>query len=109
MMTGAAGFYVANLKRLASDGHDRLLSSYVEKGDYLRLSRVSIGYDIPLDIKWINSLKVHASAHNLLTLTSYTGNNPDVSSYGVSALSYGYDYGSYPLMKTIVLGVSAVF
>ena len=108
-MDGAAGYSVANLTRLAADGHDKLLESYVEKGDYLRLSRVSLGYDVPLNLKWIKSLRVHASARNLVTFTAYSGANPDVSSYGVSALSYGCDYGAYPLMKTVVLGISAKF
>ena len=108
-MDGAAGFNVANLTRLAADGHDKLLESYVEKGDYLRLSRVSLGYEVPLNLKWIKSLRVHASTRNLMTFTSYSGANPDVSSYGVSALSYGCDYGAYPLMKIVVLGISAKF
>ncbi len=108
-MDGAAGFNVVNLSRMLKDGNTQLSESYVEKGDYLRLSRVSLGYDIPLNLRWIRSLEVHASAHNLLTFTSYSGNTPDVSSYGVSALSFGYDYGSFPVMKTVVLGISAKF
>ena len=108
-MDGAAGFNVANLTRMLKDGRTQLSESYVEKGDYLRLSRISLGYDIPLNQRWIRSLKVHASAHNLLTFTSYSGNTPDVSSYGVSALAFGYDYGSFPVMKTVVLGISAKF
>ncbi len=112
MFDGAAGFSVFNLNALVADGSAPyvITDKYVEKGDFLRLGRVSLSYDIPMKkVKWVKSLAVNASACNLLTLTEYSGWNPDVNSYGISNLSCGLDYGSHPMMRTFLLGISAKF
>lgn len=106
---GASDFNIANLNKLIAEGRTKLSSNYVEKGDYLRLSRISLSYRIPVKWKWVKDFKVSASGLNLLTLTKYSGWNPEVNCFGNSALSYGIDYGSYPAVRTVVLGVSANF
>lgn len=109
LVDGAAGFSIFNLNKLVQDGTTVIKDKYVEKGDYLRLSRVSLGYEIPLGIKWVKSLRVSLSGCNLLTISDYSGWNPDVNSYGISNLSCGLDYGSYPMTRTFLLGISAKF
>lgn len=109
LANGAAKFDIVNLHTLARSGKPDISSGCIERGDYLRLSRLSLGYDIPLHRAWIESLRVCVSGLNLLTWTSYSGWNPEVDSFGPSVLRRGYDYGSYPLMKSIVIGVSAKF
>ena len=112
---GAAGHKVANVNRLVRDGvkdshgNVALSSNYVENGDYVRLSHVGISYAIPVKSKWIKRLGVSLSGRNLVTLSSYSGWNPDVNSFGINALSSGIDYGSFPLYRSLVLGVSARF
>ena len=107
--TGASGFQIANLNKVISEGRTKLSSRYVEKGDYLRLSRLSLAYALP--VKWhvMHDFKVFVSGLNLLTLTQYNGWNPDVNCYGSSIMSNGVDYGSYPAVRSFVLGVSANF
>ena len=111
MFDGAGDFYIFNLNKLVSEAAKPyvITDSYVERGDYLRLSRVSLSYDIPVGLKWVKALTVKASGCNLLTLTGYSGWNPDVNSYGISNLSCGLDYGSHPLVRTFLLGISAKF
>ena len=109
MADGAAGYQIANMNKLIAEGRTKLSERYVEKGDYLRLSRISFNYDIPVKWKWMKALRVNVSGMNLLTLTGYSGWNPDVNCFGNSVLSNGVDYGSYPAVRTIVLGVSAKF
>lgn len=112
---GAAGFDIANLNSLAKDrpvlpdGRPVLTKEYVEKGDYLRLNELGLKYNIPLSAKWIKSLDVAFCCSNLVTFTSYSGWNPDVNSFGSSMLTNGFDYGSYPVSRKFVLGVSAKF
>ena len=112
---GAAGHKVANVNRLVRDGvkdsygNVALSSNYVENGDYIRISYAGVSYDLPVKSKWIKRLGVSLSGRNLLTLSSYTGWNPDVNSFGINALSSGVDYGSFPLCRSLVLGVSARF
>lgn len=109
MFDGAAGHNVANLNKVIAEGRTKLSDRYVEKADYLRLSRLSLGYDIPVFVYKVKSLKVQLSAYNLFTLTGYSGWNPDVNCFGSTVLSSGVDYGSYPSIRTVALGVSANF
>ena len=106
---GAAGHQIANLSKLFGDGKQLLSASYVENGDFLRLSRVSAMYDIRLKRTWIKALCVSLSATNLFTAGTYSGWNPDVNCYGVDARSAGTDYGSFPISRSLILGISAKF
>lgn len=106
LMDGAAGFEVANLNKLIAEGRTKLSSRYVEKGDFLRLSRLTFGYEIPVKSKTIKGFRITATGTNLFTLTNYSGWNPDTNCFGNSALSYGVDYGSYPIVRSVLLGIS---
>lgn len=106
---GAAGHQIANLSKLFGDGKQLLSASYVENGDFLRLSRVTAMYDIRLKRTWIKALGVSLSATNLFTAGTYSGWNPDVNCYGVDARSAGTDYGSFPISRSLILGISAKF
>ena len=113
---GAAGHKIANVNNLVRDGFTdstgqiALTGKYVEKGDFLRLSEVGIGYTFPMEkVKWIKGLDLRLSGHNLATLTSYSGWRPDVNVFGISALANGYDYGSFPSARSLILGVSVLF
>lgn len=106
---GAAGHQLANLSKLFGDGKQLLSASYVENGDFLRLSRVSAMYDIRLKRTWIKALGVSLSATNLFTAGTYSGWNPDVNCYGIDARSAGTDYGSFPISRSLILGISAKF
>ena len=107
---GAAGYDLINMNRMLKDGATEVSTDYVEKADFLRLARLSVGYDFKLPQKsFIKQLSLNLSAANLLTISGYNGWNPDVNSFGLTVLSGGIDYGSYPQVRTIVLGVSAKF
>ena len=107
--SGAAGFSIFNAGKMLQKGEVKIAEDLVERGDYLRLDNLTVSYDVPLNVKWIKDLKVNLSAHNLFTVTGYSGWNPDVNSFGVTARSYGVDYGAFPLCRQFVLGVSFRF
>ena len=108
-VSGAAGHSIINANRLVERSFDQFTEEDIEKGDYLRLDHVTLSYDIPLKVRWIKALKVNVTGHNLYTLTNYSGWNPDVNSFGLNARAYGVDYGSYPLHRSFVLGISVRF
>ncbi len=110
-ISGASGFSIINANRIIERGLEDMAvtEADIEKGDYLRLDCVGVSYDIPLHVKWMEALKVNLAAHNLLTLTDYSGWNPDVNSFGVNTRAYGVDYGSFPICRSIVLGVTLRF
>lgn len=86
-------------------------SRVVEDGSFLRLKTVSLGYNFNerfLNKLNLNTLRVYASAQNLYTWTNYSGSNPDVSTRH-SALTPGFDFSSYPLARTLTVGLSTTF
>jgi hypothetical protein len=64
----------------------------VEKGNYLKLKNLSIGYTLPQKYSrkaMMEKLRVYFSAQNLFTITSYTGIDPEI---GGNCLMYNIDH-----------------
>ena len=91
----------------AGDFSNRVATQYIEDGSFVRLQNLTFGYTVPL--RSIKKLRVYASADNLLTLSNYTGYNPEVSSMGNQSTAMGIDIGAYPAAKTFRLGVRVDF
>lgn len=125
-LRGAAGFDVLNVKRLYYENTVslpfNLLRSaygtrisdaatfsdfYLEKGDYLKLSNLTVGYTFDFGgLKYLNSLRVYATAGNLFTLTGYTGVDPETG----SGLTPGFDdSGYFPRSATFLFGINLKF
>jgi len=101
----ACGFDILNLNKTLETKKIE-----TEKGDYFKLSRLTVAYNIPMySVKWIRGIRVNLSAFNLLTATKYSGWNPEVNCFSNNALTRGIDYGSYPQSRTLVLGLSFNF
>lgn len=87
-------------------------SRVIEDGSYLRLKSLSLGYSFPrswLSKVRIKELRASFSANNILTLTGYTGMDPEVSTRGNSPLTPGFDYSAYPIAKTFMFGIQLTF
>ena len=96
----------------ALNGTDVKWSSdrYVEDGSYLRLSNLSLSYDIPIKKKnfFIRGVNLTASGSNLWIWTKYSSWDPDVNSYG-GIRRKGADMGSYPGARGFKLDVKFTF
>ncbi len=79
---------------------------FIEDGSYVRLSNVRLGYNLPTDSDFIRSLGVFVSIDNLLTITNYSWYNPDVNSFQSGDLKVGWDMNTYPLARTITIGLN---
>ena len=89
---------------------DQNVSDYwLEKGDYINIEHVTMGYNVPLESKSVKSLRLSASINNLATITGYSGLTPMVNSYIVNGTLGIDDKRTYPLSRTFSLGVSAQF
>lgn len=131
MFQGAFGHKIFNMRKygmgLQGSGSDNVLRSayledsnvltgggvissyFLEKGDYVKLSNLTLGYSVPLANKKIaESLRIYVAAKNLFTLTGYSGNDPSiVTSTGITP---GVDVNSaYPQATQITLGVTFRF
>ena len=105
---GACGHEVMNLNRMYSDGADNP-SDYLEKADFIRLGLIGVNYRIPVSLEWISEITLKATAQNLFVATSYSGYNPDVDCYSRAAWQHGVDYGSFPMHRTFMFGLSFKF
>ena len=79
-------------------------SRFVEKGDYLRLKNVQLGYTLPNNIAHklgMSKCRLYVSASNLLTFTGYKGYDPEVAG--------GVDWGNYPQSRTYMFGMNLSF
>ncbi|MGD9556051.1 MAG: TonB-dependent receptor [Mangrovibacterium sp.] len=78
---------------------------FIEDGSYLRLKNIQLAYTFPAGkLKFLQSLQVYASGQNLLTLTGYSGWDPEVNSSGL-----GVDNKTYPMSKSLTFGFRARF
>ncbi len=80
---------------------------YLENGDYVRLKVVQLGYSFAPNL--VNSLgaqkvRFYLTGENLLTLTKYTGYDPEI---GGNIL--GIDRGYYPQARTFMFGAQVQF
>jgi len=80
---------------------------YVERGDYVRLDNLTLSYDHAIKIKGIKNLKTYITANNLLTITKYTGIDPEINQGGVAP---GVDNNNfYPKTRVFLIGLTASF
>ena len=91
-----------------------LSSEFIEDGSFIRLKNISLGYMLKnvnaLESIGIESLRLYASAQNLLTLTNYSGVDPEVSTGGLyDDRLTGIDQGALPTSKTFTLGLNLKF
>jgi TonB-linked SusC/RagA family outer membrane protein len=89
-----------------------LSSFFLEKGDYLKVENVTLGYTLPmrnhLENRFISRIRAFASAKNIYTLTDYTGNDPSIVQ--VNGLEPGVDTGSaYPTALQLSMGLTINF
>jgi hypothetical protein len=73
---------------------------------------VTLGYTLPESVSSklrIQSLRFYVSVQNLLTITPYSGYNPETSYVEDSVTAPGTDYGMYPLYRTSTIGFNLTF
>ncbi len=108
--TGDGNTNRANRKSKGNNG--RTSTWHIEDGSYFRLQNVTVGYTLPKTLTSkikIDKARVYVTGQNLLTITNYTGYNPEVNLYDNNSLTPGVDYGTYPLPRTITMGVNINF
>jgi len=93
----------------------RTSDRFSEKGSYLRLKTLTIGYTIPMSALTngnVTNVRFYASGQNLFTLTNYDGYDPEIGAYngnGITLLNNGIDYGMVPSPRTILGGIQINF
>lgn len=82
---------------------------FLERGDYLKIDAVTLGYNFNLDIKYLKKIGLYATAKNLYTFTGFSGIDP--SSYQTNGLTPGANSTGayYPSSRQFIFGVNIEF
>jgi hypothetical protein len=87
------------------NGGSRVSSIFVEDASYLRINSVEMGYSLGslLGEKFssVGNIRIYASAQNVFTLTGYGGLDPELTDL--------QDFGTYPISRTVTIGVNTSF
>ena len=100
-----------SVPRVTNGGHNYKMSSFlVEDGAFFRLRTVVLGYTLPQ--RWLSNIgmsraRFYASGTNLWTKQSYSGFTPEFP--GDNSFRAGIDYLSYPMAKTMLVGLDVTF
>ncbi|MGE8423195.1 MAG: hypothetical protein ACN6PI_10215, partial [Sphingobacterium siyangense] len=87
-------------------GGDYIINSMtVRDASFLRLKNINLNYEVLKNGKSVNRVNIFLALENLATWTKYKGYDPDASATGTSAVSK-VSYNSYPLARTIRLGLN---
>ncbi|EAS18587.1 outer membrane protein [Flavobacteria bacterium BBFL7] len=108
-----------NVPRVGNNSNREISSRFVEDGSYIRLKNVALGYNVPADFLTklrLERLRLSVSAQNLLTITDYSGLDPEASYFGGGGVNNakrntirGFDFGNYPTSRTVTFSLSATF
>ncbi len=95
-----------------SNGTQFPITENVEKGDFLRLQNVRLGYSVSsnvLNLARLSSLRVYGQITNAFILTNYTGTDPEISTNGNSNITPGVEFNSVGQGRTVTFGVNVGF
>lgn len=82
---------------------------YLEKGDYLKLSNLTLSYSFGDVAGFVKGARIYATGQNLFVITKYTGFDPEINTIKQGANqvpSVGIDYLAYPSARTFTFGVN---
>ena len=91
-------------RAVAQNNYSAYLDSrFIEDASYLRMKNLQLGYTFQPKFQNGKKLNVYlyASAQNLLTITNYSGYDPEYSGY--------VDRGTYPASRTFTFGVKLAY
>nr|WP_315156881.1 TonB-dependent receptor [uncultured Flavobacterium sp.] len=84
---------------------------YIEDGSYTRLKNVTIGYTLSGNEfqKYFSKVRFYLSGQNLITITDYSGLDPEIARTDGNSNSAGIDLGRYPQPKSVIFGLEVTF
>ncbi|MEJ7691478.1 TonB-dependent receptor [Daejeonella sp.] len=83
---------------------------FVEDASFIRLQNATVGYTfkLPAGLK-LGNLKTYITGTNLITLTPYSGYDPNINAFGNRVLMSGTDFGTLPQARTFSAGLELTF
>jgi TonB-linked SusC/RagA family outer membrane protein len=91
-------------------GSPAITDRIIENGSFLRISNITLGYDIPVEKTNVFSrANVYVTGMNLFTFTDYSGYNPEITNFLNNGNIVGVDWNGFPNAQTIMLGLNLKF
>jgi TonB-linked SusC/RagA family outer membrane protein len=90
----------------------RMSDRYLEDGSFLRIKNLNFGYNVPASLisKFgIQQLKLSVNIQNLLTITKYSGFDPEIGQDTLDPYVFGLDNGRYPSPRIYSFGLNLSF
>ena len=90
-------------------GTNNFTTNLLEDGSYLRLRTVTLSWNVPerlISRSRANGARIYVTGNNLVTITDYTGYDPDVSGQSVGNTNRGIDIGAYPISRGVTFGLN---
>ena len=94
------------------DGSGNTSSRFLEDGSFFRLRNVTLAYNLPKNVLqkiWMSDLRIFVSADNVLTLTRFSGMDPEVRLDADTYHHAGMYTQNYPIPMTITAGIDIKF
>lgn len=91
------------------NGNTRESTRFLEKGDFLKMRQIQLGYTLPSKISksaYMDRCRIYVSAENLFTITSYDGVDPEFSR---GVLNTGVDRLIFPFTRSFTIGTQISF
>lgn len=84
---------------------------YIEDGSFTRLKNITVGYTLSGNQfqKYFSKVRFYLSGQNLITITDYSGLDPEIARVDTNANSAGIDIGRYPQPKSVIFGLDVTF
>ncbi|WP_157307333.1 SusC/RagA family TonB-linked outer membrane protein [Chitinophaga tropicalis] len=104
--------YSGSWGSLYGPGNNATKDYFYEDASFLRLRNISLGFDLAkvMNVKRFKKLQVVFTGRNILTVTKYTGFDPEVSSGAVnSSFDRGVDHSTLPNIKSYMVGLNVGF
>ncbi len=85
--------------------------NYIESASFLKFREVSLSYNLPTSVAsrlfgGVRSATITLGARNLLTFTSYSGLDPEVSNFGNQPIARNIDVAPFPPSRSFWFGVN---
>ena len=89
---------------------DQTISDYyLERGDYVNIDYLTVGWTVPLTSKYIKALRLSGSINNLATITSYSGLSPIINSSVINGTLGIDDKNVMPVYRSFTFSLSIQF
>jgi TonB-dependent starch-binding outer membrane protein SusC len=94
--------------------HPKQTAVYVEDASFMKLRELTLSFEVPSTMvsrfgRGVRSAELSLSGRNLLTITDYTGMDPEVSNFGNQPIARNIDVGPFPPSRSYWFSVSLGF